>query len=361
MHHPDPSYACRRFALRTLNGKPRIVFRANPLNRRSLWGKPVPFYLDHHTADLSRPDDVTPNPTLVHEDLHMPMLAYLKCFEATAHYPDDAPHRLISYQEDADEPSALLREYNPRARGGRFGTADYQERLKDHRNVLACEMVHRFIDLFSEKDPQSAAFNAIKEVASRLGMDPVTLHKVLIDRENFTFQPPRIKRTRVQKEGGVAFSRSDDFGFMYKELHAAVQILRTSAYSKYNKGKPTAQTAFSIDDLAVPDAPGGYATRCPVTGLELVWGESEGASMYSPKVGRRDVTRSYTSGNVLVMSRFARRLIECSGKAESLYKFMRNKMDIAASVRAWLALYPTPGVETLLREIELIHHKSQPE
>ena len=309
MHYPTPSLAVRMFALRpSPKGNPRAVFRSNPLIPKSLWGQPVLYWRDKHTPDLSRPDEFIPNPTLVYSNQILPMVYYLHCLQATEHYPDDASPYSIEYFPPANCPIPTLQIHS---RG-----ADYQAGLVSVRDAVILEAFEKLGFSMSVRD-------MLQTLALRTGVGQSLIRKVLAAKGYVFDEPKSVPRSM--------FDTSAEWRFKYKILRTAVQSARNMTV--------TTEGSFHINDLYVEGAQGGYATHCPVTGLELNWDVFD--SYRAPRVGRYDLHKGYTPGNVLIMSKYAKRVIERTGDPKTLLPFLNENPEILNTMNEWAQANPT--------------------
>lgn len=321
MYHPDPLLLCQHVLFTTdEQGRSACLFRSNSLNLSALWGKFVP-----SSAEGGYP-------SLVFAQFVVPLEVYLPHLLATQHHPADVPPREILPTPETlhlfttADPSAALRDYNPRNKGGRVGNADYQNSLLNLRNRTACALVHKFLS----KD--MSAPQAISAAALRLGMSAPLLQRVMHEHEGFTILKVERPRNSRRAETLPRLSGSHEYRQMFKEVQRAVQTVRTRKEDELG--------SFSIHDLHVDGEPGGYPRRCPVTGAEFVWGAPSGASMFSPKVGRINPQRNYVPGNVLLMSKLAKRVLERTGDLKTLAALLRDGPDLLSGIRDWLSDKP---------------------
>lgn len=324
MQHPEPLLLCQ-FVLLTTNeaGRPTCVFRANSLNLSLRWGIPVPVSTENSY------------PALIFDKYVAPLEVYLPHLLATQHHPADAPPRAILPTPDTlhlfstSDPSAALRDYNPRSRGGTSGSFSYQTSLTSLRDRTACALVMRLLS------KGRSGIEAVSDAALRIGMSAPLLQRVVLEREGLTVMPTDRPRKTMRGEGLPRLSDSHEYRHMFKEVQNAVQTVRTRKVS--DRG------SFSIHDLHVTGEPGGYPTRCPVLGVEFAWGEPAGVSLFSPKVGRIDPRGNYTPDNVLLMSRLAKRILEGTADVKKLAALLRSYSDaplLMDNLRQWLADKP---------------------
>lgn len=298
MHHPPPLLAARTFALRRReDGRPQAVFRSNLLVPRIVWGLPVPFYLDKDHPD-------GPSPILVYGRFAVPVREYLRCFEETAHYPDDADHNTIEFFETSTDPTSALTG-DPAFKG-----PAYQARLLTLRNNL-------LIKTFEKKVKElNNAKAALLQTSQAMGVGQQTIVKVLAAAGY---------ELNVKKTGTVPrsqFSTAFEHLHRNKLLKRIVQSIRSNKPVKSDIAK---EPMFHINDLYVDGAPGGYATHCPVTGIELYWDAPD--SYHAPRVGLYDISWAPTPSNVVIMSKFAQRLTYGTGDIRSMLPFVREMLD----------------------------------
>ena len=338
MYYPDPLLVARTFALRHRpDGRPHAIFRSNSLNLRALWGLPVPFYLDTFTSDLSRPDDTSITfPVLVHALHHVPLNVYLPVLQATAHYPDDADVHTIDLSQcenlhEIYRAAESVRMFNPLSRGGLPGCngQDMQDFLTRKRDTVAAELFFKLMPKYVKENHRTGVERAFKEVSQRVGMSQQLLTKVMYEHHNFE----RLQKTqeKLKHEGPRISSDSQ----IIKKITSIAQIARSNH-----------DTRFSIHDLAVP---GGLPQVCPVTGRELLWFEPD--SIWVPRVIRYDVNERFVTGNVLLASRLAQKIVDATCSIDVLLKYMREDEEVA--VAAWLRKYPNPDAELLLKQAQI--------
>lgn len=321
MLHPDPLLLCQHVLFTTdAQGRPTCLFRSNSLNLSIIWACPVPTSLE------------SGSPVLVFSKYVAPLEVYLPHLLATQHHPADTPTRQVTPTADSlhlfstADPSAALRDFNPRHRGGRIGSADYQSSLTALRNRTACALVHKFLK------KGMSGMQAISTAALRMGMSAPLLQRTLYEQEGLSLIETNRPRNSRRAENLPRLSGAHEYRYMFAEIQRAVQTVRTR--------KEDDLGAFSIHDLCVEGTPGGYPVLCPVTGAEFVWGEPAGASMFSPKVGRIDPNENYVPGNVLLMSKVAKRVLERTGEVKKLAAFMRAHPEVLAGLQAWLTNKP---------------------
>lgn len=339
MHHPDPLTLCQHVLLTAdEQGRPACIFRSNSLNLSTLWGHPVPTSFE---SDY---------PSLVFSQLVAPLEVYLPHLLATQHHPADTPPRSIIPTPDSlhlftsADPSAALRDYNPRHKGGCMGSNEYQNSLTSLRNRTACALVNKYL-----KKGMSGV-NAVSTAALRMGMSAPLLQRLMYEREGLSMIKAERPRTSRRAEHLPRLSGSHEYSHLFKEVQRAVQTVRTRTGEDLG--------SFSIHDLHVDGEPGGYPRHCPVTGAEFVWGSPSGASMFSPKVGVVDPRQNYVPGNVLLMSKVAKRVLDRTGDPKTLAVFLRHDPDLLNSIRDWLSDKPHHPANDFVATIR--YHQSQP-
>lgn len=310
MRYPEHTLFVRRILLTTgPTGKPRAVFRANPLNPRANWGKSVPYLMT--VGYENKPDPV------LHFDKYVaPLHAYLPLLEATAHHPLDENYMKIDCQVDPSDRVTALRSY--------FDTGIHAAMLQS-RNQCIVQTFERL------RSKGYVADDAVLVVSTRLEIGERVVRDALR-------QAGWDVHARASKSGGTTMgprttrrlSRSYEFQKMHKEIETAARSIRAN----------TPDCSFSLEDLAVDDNPGGYPTHCPVTGVELEYGITEGASMHSPKVCRIDPAQPALTGNVMVVSKLGRGIVEGTMAVERIVRFMRGRDDALQSVRKWATAHP---------------------
>ena len=158
---------------------------------------------------------------------------------------------------------------------------------------------------------------------------------------------------RMNKEQVPARHNCAHFHYHKKHFDAIVRTTHAGVHARRKQGQEE-ECTFSKADLFDYRCLGGYPIRCPVLGVELNWAEGEQDSMYSPRVGRYDPAQPFKSGNVVIMSKLAKKLLEGTrGPAykEILRKVLRDDPYAATAFTAWADkhLVPsTPAVEILL-------------
>lgn len=318
MRYPEHTLFVRRIILGTNNaGKPCALFRANPLNPRANWGMPVPFLMSTYVENpLDAHGSATgyeelPDPVLYFDKYAAPLHAYLPLLQATAHYPIDHNYMKIGYEASPMDRPSRLRET--------FDTGMHVALLSG-RNKCMVKMFERL----AAKDYMAA--DAAKLVSTRFEVGERTVRKVLAeDGYEILTRDGKPTGTTMGPRREHRLSRSYDYHYMHKELEAAARTIRAN----------TPGCSFSLEDLAVEGLPGGYPTHCPVTGLLLEYGVPSGGSMHSPKVCRVNPAHPAISGNMMVVSKLGRGIVEGTMAVDTIVKFMRKKDDALRAVRNW--------------------------
>jgi hypothetical protein len=321
MSYPDPLLVARMFALRpSSKGNPRAVFRSNGLVPKPLWGRPVLYWRDKHTPDLSKPDEFIPNPTLVYGNYIVPMVYYLQTLQDTAHHPDTTNPQSIIYFPPINNAVQILQ-----TSGGK----EFRQGLASVRDAV----IH---DAFEKQIGVGTSVKGIlKEIALHMGVGQGVVRKALASK-GYQFDETVKNPNRIPRS---IFDTSAEWQFKYKILRKAVQTARNTTTAS--------EGSFHINALYVNGERGGYITHCPVAGLEINWEVYE--SFSAPRVGRYDLTKGYTNDNVVLMSKFAKRMIERTGDPNTLLPFLKSDPEILSSAQSWIEKYPTAadGVDEL--------------
>lgn len=351
MRHPDPLHLCRHVVLyRRPDGRKQCIFRANPLNPARRWGKPVP---------LAPAKDGPP--TLVFDTFVAPLDYYLPALEDTSCIALDATAFHINPTDESifttRDKTIGLRDFNPSraapgSSAGIVGSADYQDKLRDLRDRVACKLVHSLMEKGVTKPlthlvhavPPSdertwiSPKQAVGEAAVRIGLSVASLYRILYEREGFTLLSQRVRGSH-RDPTLPKLSTSVDFRQFYKEVHNAIVAVRTQRVARSKVGQNIPCT-FSMHDLAIPSEPGGYPTVCPVTGLEFEWGVMEGASMCSPKVACIDPMKGYVTGNVMLATKIAKRILDETTSVDTAAAFLSNKPEAIEAMEKWFKDLP---------------------
>lgn len=158
---------------------------------------------------------------------------------------------------------------------------------------------------------------------------------------------------RMSKEEVPPQHNCAHFHYHKKHFDDIIRTTHAKAYSRRKQGQEE-QCSFSRVDLFDLRCLGGYPLRCPVLGVELNWTKGEQDSMYAPRVGRYDSAQPFVSGNVVIMSKLAKKLLEGTrGPAykEILRKVLRDDPYAATAFGFWADKHPvpsTPAVKDLL-------------
>lgn len=158
---------------------------------------------------------------------------------------------------------------------------------------------------------------------------------------------------RMTKEQVPPHHNSAHFHYHKKHFDAIVRGAHSGAHARRNQGREE-ECEFSRADLFDHRCLGGYPIRCPVLGVELNWTKGEQDSMYSPRIGRYDSAQPFKSGNVVIMSKLAKKLLEGTrGPAykEIIRKVLRDDPYAGTAFAAWESKHPvpsTPAVQSLL-------------
>lgn len=337
MRYPEHALFVRRIALSTTpTGKPCAVFRANELNPRANWGLPVPFLMSTYVENpLDANGSATgyeelPDPVLYFDKYAAPLHAYLPLLQATAHHPIDENYMKIGYTPDPNDRPSRLRE---------LPDAGLHAALVSGRNRC---MVKMFLHL-STKDYMVA--DALRVLHTRFEVSERVVRRVLAE-AGWDLLP------KTNKEGGTTMgprtehrlSRAYEYKYLFKELETVARSVRAN----------TPGSSFSLEDLAVDSAPGGYPTHCPVTGLELEYGVSRGNSMRSPKVCRVHPDGPVLKNNVMVTSRLGRGIVEGTMDVERMVMYMRDRPEVQEDVHKWVSAHHVVDegkVEKLFRKL----------
>lgn len=318
MRYPEHSLFVRRIALSTTpTGKPCAVFRANELNPRANWGLPVPFLMSTYVENpLDAHGSATgyeerPDPVLYFDKYAAPLHAYLPLLQATAHHPIDENYMKIGYDPDPNDRPSRLRE---------ISDVGLHAALVSGRNRCMVKMFLRLV----EKEDYVAA-DAVKLVGTRFEVGERVVRRALADAGYELLSRDGRNGTTLGPRREHRLSRAYEYHYMHKELEVAARTIRAN----------TPGCSFSLEDLAVDTAPGGYPTHCPVTGLELEYGVTSGASMHSPKVCRVNPMLPAVSSNMMVVSKLGRGIVEGTMAVDTIVAFMRHKDDTLQAVRNW--------------------------
>lgn len=310
MRYADPLLFARRITRRRRpDGLVEAIYRSNPLNPRAVWGLPVP---------------IVPGPTLAFETYIAPLEAYLTVFDLTDHYPDDhPPERITCNIIPTAKVYALLAL-------DQISDAKHQETLRSIRNDAIVRLYTRLRDRGPTTTPDATRFAALKTTALRMCVSVDLVRKVLTERDipapvaavNMSQRAPSDREPH-------RFSSGYEHGLKWKTLTKIVQ---------YRRNVSVGETKFVLADLHDADSPGGYPTHCPATGEELDW--TTNTSWRSPNIGRHDPGMPYISGNVVIMSKLGRYLVD--GKAVGdLSALLKTTPEIKDHYQAWKDKHPT--------------------
>lgn len=307
MRYPEHTLFVRRIALgTTTDGKPRALFRSNPLNPRANWGKPVPTLMTIGYEEQ-------PDPVLYFDKYAAPLHAYYPLLVATAHHPLDENYMKISYDADPSDRPSRLRET--------FNTGLHAALLRG-RDQCILKMFLRLV----EKEGY-VANDALRQVSIRFEVGERALRRVLADAGwEILGRAGKVGGTPMGPRTVHKLSRAYEYHHLRKELETAARAIRANEPG----------CSFSLEDLAVEGAPGGYPTHCPVTGVELEYGIPRGSSMRSPKVCRINPTEPALTGNVMVASKLGRGIVEGTMAVGRIVGFMRKEDDMLRSVLDWV-------------------------
>jgi len=338
MRYPDPELLARRCIIEINNrGEPHVVYRANGLNPTDIWGKPVPYIMGSLGGD---PEDVI----LTFEDYIAPFGPYSPCLQLTSDLPADTPPGEIKFTPHPNAKVHTLRNI----RNVVLHPAEHQQTMTGMRDYSIKKLFKKAVermglgDSASEEQVQAA----VQVVAALMCVSPALVNKVLkIPSVPKTDGVPNPRMTGRQHS--FPKSATSEHAYKLKALKAAVQQCRT------NRG----DSSFVLQDLYVEGERGGFATRCPVLGVDLAWDEP--ASYYAPRIGRRDTRTPYVSGNVTVVSMLARKMVE--GKTIVALPILLKKRPILAEMfKEWTAKHPpvpnekiTEAVEEAIKNIKL--------
>jgi hypothetical protein len=315
MRYPTAFLFARRIMLNP-NG-PGAIYRSNKANMKNTWGKPVP--------SVRTPDgDIV----LVFNNYAAPLSVYLPCLHETAHYPPKTPTGQIEFFP----PQATAAElYRMEALRGET----HQNSLLALRDQCIRELFHKL----SKNPAYPYTEDVLGEVSIRIGSSTDVVLRVMKRDEGLEFvpRPAPAVAAKLEKESPW-FARDDE---RYSVVQRALMVIRTSDDPK---------EPMMIDALATTDS-GGYPDLCPVTGLPFEW--HDGVSPLAPKVSRRDRAKPYAAGNALLMSAFAKRLLEGKASRDAVEKFIDQQPRAVLPIAAWLKTHPTsdPAVLHLLRII----------
>lgn len=326
MHHPDPTTFVRRIALRyTPSGKPYAAYRENECNKdSSVWGKPVPYCVTSYTYHAE--DDRI----LVFGDCVAPLSAYLPALEATKDIPIDAPWQGIRF-----EPGPLERVWA--YANDDCHTAVQQDVMKRVRKLAIVDTYRRL----QSKYPGLSTDDLLAQVTNLIGKPRSAVRATLI---SAGIALPLSQSAQLLASKAHKFSKTYEYRHHYDLLTNVIQQCRAGVVQRRRQTGMDEICAFSIADLHDSKCLGGYPVLCPVTGAELDWVES--TSYFSPRVGRYDPNKPYVSGNVVLMSFLAKKLIE-GRRVHGIDAVLDVRPYLPAAFAAWTAQHPvSPSVTT---------------
>jgi hypothetical protein len=323
MQYPDPELLAKRVALqRTSSGKVRAVFRHNERNPKSVWGKEVPYYL----TDFMRTGVA---PVLSFDNYVVPVALYLCALEATQDLPISASPFQIRFVADPHERVWTLLDKNV------IGGASNQESMKSIQGTIIVKTYSRVKD----EMPDAPIDAIVAEVANVMCRTRTLVRSVL---EKAGIHLP--EKTKADKQVADVkphrFSSAYSFRNHFKFLSAIVQTCRSSVIQRRHKKGTSEPCSFSLADLDDRTALGGYPIRCPVLGVDLRWDED--VSWFSPRVGRYDPKGMFLSGNVVLMSKLAKRITE-GLSVRNLETLIDQYPYMATAFVAWVAEHPVPS------------------
>jgi hypothetical protein len=328
MRYPDPELLARRCIIEMNNrGEPHVVYRSNGLNPTDIWGKPVPYIMGSFGGD---PEDVI----LTFEDYIAPFGPYSPALQLTSDLPADTPPGDIKFTPHPTAKVHTLRNI----RNVVLYPAEHQQTMTGMRNRSIEKLYKRALkrigknadDILLMEDRQVVVFT----VAKLMCVSPALVSKILnLPIVTQTDGGPNLRA--LGRQHSFPKSISSEHAYKLKALKAAVHRCRINAPG-------TAKGAsFVLQDLYVQGEPGGFATRCPVLGVDIAWDEP--ASLYTPRVGRRDTNIPYVSGNVMVMSMLARKMTEGMTMVHLGY-MLKTRPALAERFKAWTEKYaPVPN------------------
>ena len=339
MHYHDPITLCRQVFLDLSTGRPRALFRRNRTNAKARWGKPVPTLRDDS------------GPILIYDHGVAPICYYGRTLlAASEEHPIDCPVGRINHTPDPGDAETI----------DHLRRTAHQSTLRDLRDTVCQQLVHRLLPKIGSDPAYRYVEDVLQEVSTRLGLGVEAVTRTMQRLENFTFIPRPTRVAAYKRDATMPwFSRGD---WRFGEVQKALAVLRVSRLNK---------TSFSIDDLAVhngvnadgTETKGGYPSTCPVTGLEFEWGINAGGqtgvSLYSPKVGRYDISQPYGPGNVVLMSAWARRLVEGFGSPATLAPLLKSRPELLRRIKDWDDRHPIPHLHTFLHKIDTINDTPQ--
>jgi hypothetical protein len=315
MQHPDPHLACRRLTVRTTpDGRPQVIYRSNALNPRAVWGQPVPAF----SGDAA------------FENFIVPLSIYGGVLTAAAHtYPPDTPAERIAHNISPHDHAQVAHDHYKA-----FGGASTQEALRRARDNIIERMYTRQRDRDpSTLTPDAVRYRALKTTASRMCVSEDLVRKVLTERGIPVLRA--VENTAQRAKGDTTphkFSKAYEHELKWKTLETSVEECRTDANRRGIGHK------FVLADLHDEYAPGGYPTHCPATGEEFDWVLRK--SFHSPRIARYDRNKPFISGNIVIVSKIGRKLIEGMTVVE-LPAILKTLPEIKDHYEAWREKHPT--------------------
>ena len=323
MQCPDPELLAKRVILqRDTRGKIRAVYRHNDRNPKNVWGKEVPYYL----TDFMNTGTA---PVLSFDNYVVPVALYLCALEATQDLPISASHYQIHFVADPHERVWTLLDKNV------IGGALNQESMKSIQGTVIVKTYSRVKD----EMPDAPVDAVVAEVADRMCRSRTLVRSVL--GKAGVHLPEKTKSDKQTADVKPhRFSHAYSFRNHFKTLSAVVQTCRSSVIQRRHKKGTSEPCSFSLADLDDRDSLGGYPVRCPVLGIDLRWDED--VSWFSPRVGRYDPKGMFLSGNVVLMSKLAKRITE-GLSVRSLETLIDQYPYMATAFAAWVAEHPVPS------------------
>ena len=324
MRYPDPELLARRCIILTnKHNEPYVAYRSNGLNPHDVWGKPVPYSAG---IVFGIPEDVI----LTFEDYLAPFTIYSPALQLTSDLPIDAPPADIKFTPHPDAKVHTLRNYGQLVEK----RALYHEWMVQTRDNSIKKLYKKALkrlgksedSLLLMEDRQIVVFT----VAKLMCVSPALVSKILnLPIITQTDGGPNLRA--LGRQHSFPKSISSEHAYKLKALKAAVHRCRINAPGTANGA------FFVLQDLYVQGEPGGFAVRCPVLGVDLAWDEP--ASLYTPRVGRRDTRIPYVSGNVLMMSMLARKMTEGITMVRLDY-LLESRPALAERFKEWTERYP---------------------
>ena len=284
------------------SGKP--IFRPNERNDRAVWNKPVPkfdgwYFLNYRYA---APADL------------MEVLTISQHIEPNAHAGDQ---RFVEAQRNAEAEVFIDKMMLSEKSFSKRGIIKVRERaIRDAMDTLRVK--------FGSED-----MNALVEAVARL-FDVGTL--------------------MVRKVCGLVSKAKPQESQEYKEdprwghLRWAVHQTRATAYATDVDARPGTPRAYGkfapADALIQHKGERLYPEVCIVLGTVLSYDRFDGANTSMAKVGRFDTDKPFETGNVILMSAMAVKLIEGLRDPSSLSSEVAAKWEVWKSTHNTAALRP---------------------